>query len=129
MASQSLGVLAVVPRRNQEIDRRRAQNKAKVVPRGGVGVAFAKVILDQDTDVSPISCSAIQVSGFRHQLRPDMWGDIIKCKVPNSMVHGPTVQTLSFQGQTRLVVALPQPVTLTSQKWLTTIAKWKIVTQ
>ena len=62
-------------------------------------------------------------------LHPDMCGETAECKVPSSIVHGPTVQTLDFKGQSRLVVALPQSVILIFQGWQTTVAHWKTVAQ
>ena len=55
--------------------------------------------------------------------------EIAECKVPRSLVHEPIVQTLSFKGQSRLVVAPPQSVILISQEWLTTVARWKTLAQ
>ena len=46
-----------------------------------------------------------------------------ECKVPSSLLRGPIVQTLSFQGQSRLIMALPQSVILIPQEWLTTVAR------
>ena len=112
----------------------KALNKAKVVPSGGIGVTSAMLILDQDIDVSQIpvlpfkslKIAMLWIQAPMPFLHPNMCGDIAECKVPSSMVHGPT---LNFQGQNRLVVALPQPVIRIFQEWLTTITKWKIVAQ
>ena len=41
-------------------------------------------------------------------LHPRMQGDIAECQVPSATVTGPIVQTYEFNGNKRLVVALPQ---------------------
>ena len=60
---------------------------------------------------------------------PDMCGEMAECRVPNTKVHGPIVLTLQYQGQTRLVVALIQSMTLISQEWITALARWKLVAE
>ena len=40
----------------------KAQNKAKIVPKGGVGVSSSMVIVDQEEDEASVTCSAIHIS-------------------------------------------------------------------
>ena len=110
------------------------QNKAKVVPRGGIGVSSAMLILDRDIDVSQISRAAVQVSEDCYAvvdsgtnavivpLRPNMCGDTGVCKVP-------ALWTWTDRPNSELRDRLPQSVILISQEWLTTIAKWQIIAQ
>ena len=50
-----------------------------------------------------------------------------ECQVPSATVTSPVVQVYEFEGQKRLVVALPNSAILVSQEWLTNIAGWTFV--
>ena len=56
-----------------------------------------------------------------------MEGEVAECQVPSATVTGPIVQVYEFEGQKRLVVALPNSAILVSQEWLTNIAGWTFV--
>ena len=71
----------------------KAQNKAKIVPKGGVGLSSSMTVIDHDEDDVSVSCSAIQVSEDCYAmvdsganaiivlLHPDMYRETADCKV------------------------------------------------
>ena len=65
----------------------------------------------------PLLCLCIQE--WRAKLR--------NVSLPSATVTGPIVQVYEFEGQRRLVVALPNSAILVSQEWLTNIAGWTFV--
>ena len=112
----------------------RAQAQAKCAPRGGVTASM--ILLEPDDLQNGIVVNAAQAldddefyamldSGTNAiivPLHPRMAGEVAECQVPSATVTGPTVQVYEFEGQKRLVVALPNSAILVSQEWLTNIA-------
>ena len=89
----------------------------------GIVVSAAQA-LDND------ECYAMLDSGTNAiivPLHPRMEGEIAECQAPSATVTRPIVQVYEFEGEKRLVVALPSSAILVSQEWLTNIAGWTFV--
>ena len=119
--------------------RPQTQAKRKPAPKGGVTTSM--LLLEPDDLQNGIVVSATQsldddefyamldsgTNAIIVPLHPRMEGEVAECQVPSATVTGPIVQVYEFEGQKRLVVALPTPAILVSQEWLTNIAGWTFV--
>ena len=119
--------------------RLQTQAKAKSAPKRGVTASM--LLLEPDDLQNGIVVSATQAldddefyamldsgtSAIIVPLHPRMEGEVAECQVPSATVTGPIVQVYEFEGQKRLVVALPNSAILVSQEWLTNIAGWTFV--
>ena len=117
----------------------KAQAKAKLAPRGGVGASASMIVLEPEAEgskivadtVVPVSDEyyAMMDSGTNAiivPLRPDMSGEIAECKVPSATIEGPIVQVLNHRDdEDWLSLSLSQPsLSLSSAGW-TIIAECK----
>ena len=105
-----------------------AQAKPKAAPKGGVTASM--IILEADDLQKGVVVNAAQAlddDEFYAMLNSGTNAIIVPLHPRMEGEVADIVQVYEFEGQKRLVVALPNSAILVSQEWLTNIAGWTFV--